>query len=309
MPSDLTLVLIAAPGSRHLSEAIVAKALRAVSAPGFGDCGACVRWLSPGEAWEARIVTTASASQLRDAVERAISPQPVDVAVLQSDAARRKTLLCADMESTIIEQEMLDEMADLLGCRAEIEAITKAAMRGEVDFEGSLTRRVALFAGLEIAKLHPLLERITSMPGAETLIATLRANGCKTALVTGGFTIFAEPVAQRLGFDTVIANVLEIENGRLTGRVVPPIVGPEAKAQTLRSLANTHGIEQIQTLAVGDGANDAAMLAAAGLGVAFRAKPMLAAQARASDNGAVIRHGDLTALLYLQGYTRENFAA
>lgn len=308
MPSDLTLVLIAAPGSRHLSETVVGKALRAIRAPRFGNCGACVRWLSPGEAWEARIATTASVAELRDAVERAISPQPIDVAVLPSDAGRRKALLCADMESTIIVQEMLDEMADLVGCRAEIEAITKAAMRGEVDFEGSLIRRVALFAGLEIAKLHPLQERITLMPGAETLIATLRANGCKTVLVTGGFTIFAEPVAQRLGFDSVIANVLEIENGRLTGRVMPPIVGPETKAQTLRSLANTHGIEQIQTLAVGDGANDAAMLAAAGLGVAFRAKPMLAAQARDSVNGAVVRHGDLTALLYLQGYTRENFA-
>ena len=267
-----------------------------------------MRWLAPSEAWEARIQTSASVSELRDAVERAIAPHPIDVSVLTNDGERRKALLCADMESTMIEQEMLDEMADLVGCRAEIEAITKAAMRGEVDFEGSLVRRVALCAGLDTAKLDPLLERITSMPGAETLIATLRANGCATALVTGGFTIFAGPVAKRLAFDSVIANVLEVENGHLTGRVVPPIVGPETKAETLQRLAEASGVSLDQTLAVGDGANDAAMLAAAGLGVAFRAKPMLAAQQRALDSGAIIRHGDLTALLYLQGYTRENFA-
>jgi phosphoserine phosphatase len=307
MPSDLTLVLIAAPESGNLSETIVAKALRAARACHGGRGGACVRWLSPSEAWDARIETSASVADVREAVERAVSSYPVDYAVLRSDAGQRKALVCADMESTIIEQEMLDEMADLVGCRAEIEAITQAAMRGELKFEGSLARRVKLFGGLDIAKLDPLMERITLMPGAETLIKTLRANGCRTALVTGGFTIFAEPVAQRLGFDTVVANVLEVDNGRLTGRVVPPIVGPEAKSKTLSRLANTHAIEPAQTLAVGDGANDAAMLSAAGLGVAFRAKPMLAAQARASENGAVIQHGDLTALLYLQGYTREHF--
>jgi phosphoserine phosphatase len=260
MPSDLTLVLIAAPGSGHLTEPVVTAALRAIRTRVSGQSGPCRRWLWPGEAWEASIRTSASAPELREAVERAIAPAPVDVAVLRSDATRRKSLLCADMESTMIEQEMLDEMADLIGGRAEIEAITKAAMRGEIDFEGSLARRVALFAGLETAKLDPFLDRITAMPGAETLIATLRANGCATALVTGGFTIFAEPVAERLGFDRVIANVLEVENGQLTGRVVPPIVGPDTKAETLRRLADASGVTLEHTLAVGDGANDAAML-------------------------------------------------
>lgn len=309
MLSDLTLVLIAAPGSGNLSETIVAKALRAARSCHGGRGGACVRWLSPSEAWDARIETAASVSDVRAAVERAVSSYPVDFAVLRSDAGPRKALLCADMESTIIEQEMLDEMADLVGCRSEIEAITKAAMRGEIDFEGSLARRIALFAGLDVHALDPLMERITLMPGAEALIKTLSANGCHTALVTGGFTIFAEPVAKRLGFDTVVANVLEVDNGRLTGRVVPPVVGPATKAETLARLAETHAITSTQTLAAGDGANDAAMLAAAGLGVAFRAKPNLAAQAGAAENGAVVRHGDLTALLYLQGYTRENFVS
>jgi phosphoserine phosphatase len=183
MLSDLTLVLIAAPGSGNLSETIVTKALRAARSCHGGRGGACVRWLSPSEAWDARIETAASVSDVRAAVERARShPTPSTSRFCAATRGPRKALLCADMESTIIEQEMLDEMADLVGCRSEIEAITKAAMQGDIDFEGSLARRVALFAGLDVGSLAPLMERITLMPGAEALIKTLRANGCHTAL-------------------------------------------------------------------------------------------------------------------------------
>jgi phosphoserine phosphatase len=266
-------------------------------------------WLAPADAWEGTFERSGDASELRrlsDAVDAAIGTQPIDVNVVTGDPrARRKRLMTADMESTIIAQEMLDEMADLVGCRAEIEAVTAAAMRGELNFEASLEKRVSLFKGLDVARLDGLRERITLMPGAATLIRTLKTHGTKTALVTGGFTIFAAPVADQLGFDSVIANVLEVDNGKLTGRVVPPIVGPQGKADALARLSRELGLDAAETLAVGDGANDCAMLAAAGLGVAFRAKPKLADQARAASNGAVIRHGELTALLYLQGYAFE----
>jgi phosphoserine phosphatase len=236
-------------------------------------------------------------------VAAAIGDPPVDINVVAGvGPARRKRLLCADMESTIIEQELIDEIACLVGCHAEISAITAAAMRGELDFEGSLVRRVALFAGLEVQRLGPILDRVTLMPGAEALIRTMRADGATTALITGGFTLFAERIAERLGFDVLVGNVLDIEDGRLTGRVRDPIVGPQGKADALRRLATEGGITLADTLAVGDGANDVGMLAAAGLGVAFRAKPILADRALASEQGAVVVHGDLTALLYLQGY-------
>lgn len=304
MPRPLTLVLTAAPGSGAVTGSVVKTALGSLPVD-----VAETRWLSPADAWEARFVVEPDLDQaaLRDTIMEAIGAAPVDVNIVAGDAAtRRKQLLAADMESTIIEQELIDEMAGLVGCRAEIAAITEAAMRGEVGFESALVRRVALFAGLEESRLEAILARATFMPGAETLLATMRAHGARTVLVSGGFTIFAERIAGRLGFHTVHANVLETNAGRLSGRVREPILGPEGKADVLLRLAAEAGLAASQTLAVGDGANDLAMVAKAGLGVAFRAKPVLAAEARELNTGAVITHGDLTALLYLQGYDRES---
>lgn len=305
MLDAFTLVLTAAPGSGAITEPVTQAALAAL-----GGVRADARWLAPGDAWEAcfRVSDPEGLAAQREAVAQGIGPAPIDVNIVAGDAAaRRKRLLVADMESTIIRQELIDEMASLMGRRAEIAAITEAAMRGEIDFEGSLVRRVALFSGLAAHRLEEILARVTLMPGAETLVATMRAHGAWTALVSGGFTVFAERIAARLGFHAVHANVLEIEGGQLMGRVREPILGPEGKCKALERLAAEGGIGLSQTLAVGDGANDLAMLAAAGLGVAFRPKPVLAAQARASANGAVVAHGDLTALLYLQGYARAQF--
>ncbi len=298
-----TLVLTAAPGSGAVMESVTRAAAGSFDAPAFD-----AKWLSPGEAWELPFPAPSDVRDLPDAIAAAISDPPIDINVVAGTGVdRRKALLCADMESTIIEQELIDEMAKLTGRHEEIAAITAAAMRGELDFEASLIKRVALFEGLATERLEPLLSRVTLMPGAETLVRTMRANGSTCALISGGFTLFAETIAERVGFDAVVANVLEIEGARLTGRVRDPILGPEGKAEALRRLAQKFGVNVTETLAVGDGANDTRMLAAAGLGVAFRAKPVLATQARNSGNGAVIAHGDLTALLYLQGYARDEF--
>ncbi|HEX2841221.1 phosphoserine phosphatase SerB [Hyphomicrobium sp.] len=298
-----TLVLTAAPGSGAVMESVTRAAAGAFDAPAFDAA-----WLSPGAAWELPFAASSDVSALPDAMAAAIGDPPIDINVVAGTGpTRRKRLLCADMESTIIEQELIDEIAKLAGRHEEITAITAAAMRGELNFEASLVRRVALFEGLVAAEVQALLSRVTLMPGAETLARTMRSNGSTCALVSGGFTLFAEAIAERVGFDAVVANVLEIDGGRLTGKVRAPILGPEGKAEALRKLAGEFGLDASDTLAVGDGANDTRMLAAAGLGVAFRAKPILATQARNSGNGAVIAHGDLTALLYLQGYTRDEF--
>lgn len=220
----------------------------------------------------------------------------------------RMRLLVADMESTVIEQEMIDELADCVGLRDQISDITDRAMRGELAFEEALRERVALLAGLEERQLVQIYsERATLMPGADTLLRTMKAHGAYCALVSGGFTVFTERVARRLGFDEHQANVLEIENGRLTGRVAEPILGRAAKRQALERIAGRLGIPLSETLAVGDGANDLDMLAAAGLGVAFRAKPMVREATRSMPNGVVIDDGDLTELLLLQGYRRNSF--
>ncbi len=303
---SFTLVLTAAPGSDAADDAILRAAEEALGRAGRG-----ARRLAPGSAWEVplAVASRAGASSAREAVAGALGDLPIDVNVVRSGPeSRRKRLLCADMESTIIEQELIDEMAGLVGHQAEIAAITAAAMRGELDFEGALVQRVALFAGLETKRLEGVLARATPMPGAAHLIATMRANGARTALISGGFTIFAERIGDALGFDAVVANALEIENGRLTGRVRPPILGPQGKAEALKRLAAEGGIALPETLAVGDGANDVGMLSSAGLAVAYRAKPILADRARTLESGAVITHGDLTALLHLQGYTHADFA-
>jgi phosphoserine phosphatase len=213
------------------------------------------------------------------------------------------------MESTIIEQEMLDELAGYVGQRERVAAITERAMRGELDFAAALRERVALLAGLDARVLDEVAQRMTLMAGADTLLRTMRKAGAYCALVSGGFTVFTDRVARHLGFHEHQANTIEVKDGRLTGRVIEPILGREAKLAALDRLRARMGLRPQDTLAVGDGANDLAMLEAAGLGVAFRAKPKVREQASALPTGAVITHGDLTALLYLQGYARDGFAA
>ena len=262
-------------------------------------------WLGAGEAAELhlRVQDPVSAEGIADAIATELAREPVDCALLPA-AGRRKKLLVADMESTMIAEECLDELAATAGIGAEVAAITTRAMRGELDFEASLRERVRLLAGLPVSALEELRNRLTPLPGAATLVATMRAHGAHAALVSGGFSFFTEPVAARLGFQAQFANRLGIAGGRLDGTVAEPILGRAAKAARLASLARENGLTLAETLAVGDGANDVAMVEQAGLGVSYRGKPLLAGVA-----DAVIRHADLTALLYLQGYRRDEFAA
>ena len=203
------------------------------------------------------------------------------------------------MEATIIENEMLDELADFIGRRAEVAEITRRAMNGELDFAAALRERVGLLRGIPARVLDEAAARIRIMPGARELVATMRAHGAATALVSGGFTVFAERVARELGFDRVSANRLAIADGVIAGTVAAPIAGAGAKRAALLALAAERGVAPEAALAVGDGANDLPMLQAAGLGVAFRAKPAVAAAARWR-----IDHADLRALLYAQGYRK-----
>lgn len=296
------LVLTSAPGAGHLDQTVVAAAFGALAPNTPRDA----RWLAPGEAWEATLFATADDAPhaLRGRIITALGAAPVDVNVMPTRGrSRRKRLLVADMESTIIAQECLDELADYAGVRPRIAAITERAMRGELDFEAALKERVGLLAGLDARVLQEIYDdRVTLMPGAATLIATLRANGTHCALVSGGFTFYTERIAARLGFDTQQANTLDVVAGKIAGTVAVPILGREAKLQALQRLARKLGIDEADALATGDGANDLAMIRAAGLGVAFRAKPIVAQEAQAS-----VRHGDLTALLYLQGYRKSEF--
>jgi phosphoserine phosphatase len=224
-------------------------------------------------------------------------------AVTVPAAGRRKTLLVADMESTMIENEMLDELADFLGLREKIAGITARAMNGEIDFAAALNARVGLLKGLPVSTLEEAARRIVYMPGGATLVATMKKHGATCALVSGGFTYFTRMVRESLGFDFDAANTLNHDGRKLAGTVALPILGKEAKLATLRRLSGEHGLGLADAITVGDGANDLPMLQAAGLGVAFHAKPMVAAQVSAR-----ITHGDLTSLLYLQGYRRSDFA-
>lgn len=267
--------------------------------------------LADGEAWRALLVAPQSLSleAIRSPIAAALANRDLDVNIVPDDIAfSRKRVLVADMESTIIEQEMLDELAGEIGLRDKVAAITERAMRGELKFEAALNERVALLEGLDSSILDRLAEaRITLMPGARTLIATMKANGAYCALVSGGFTCFTSVIAEKLGFDEHQANTLEIVDGKLTGRVVPPILGREAKLEALQRIARQRGVDPAHTLAVGDGANDLDMLAAAGLGVAFRAKPKVREAVARTEGGAMVTYGDLTALLYLQGYPANAF--
>ncbi len=249
------------------------------------------------------IVRGLAAPALRAAVEAAADG--FDVVVQPASGPRRKRLLVADMDSTMIGQECIDELADFAGKKAEIAAITERAMQGELDFEAALDARVAALRGLDAGAIARCLEeRITLTPGATTLIATMKGWGARTLLISGGFTAFTEVIAARIGFDRQVANLLHIAGGRLDGTVAKPIVDSAVKRDTLIAERATLGLETADTLAVGDGANDIPMLEAAGLGIAYHAKPKAAAAA-----DAAIRVGDLTSLLWAQGVPRAAWAA
>lgn len=261
--------------------------------------GGPLRWLAPGEAAEFDLETEPA-----DLAEgwADLQAQGIDL-LLQPAAGREKKMLLADMDSTMIRQECIDELAHAAGVGERVAEITARAMNAEIGFEGALRERVALLKGLPETVVHDVLRtRITLMPGGPTLLATMKARGAHTVLVSGGFLSFAEPVARALGFHEARANALLAENGLLTGQVAEPILGREAKVAALTEITQRLGLHPQDVLAVGDGANDLGMLRLAGSGVALHAKPAVQAECRLRVN-----HGDLTALLYLQGLPRDAF--
>ncbi|HTY69187.1 MAG TPA: phosphoserine phosphatase SerB [Alphaproteobacteria bacterium] len=291
------LVLIANPARAGLHDSIAEQTRAALAEAGAAP--GPVDWLAPGIA--AEIPFAGDPAVARGAALVTLAQHPIDGAVLPA-AGRRKGLLIADMESTLIENEFLDDIAARAGIGPKIADITRRAMAGELDFAGALRERVSMLRGLNADLLDDVYGRLRFMPGARTLIATMRRHGKVTAIVSGGFRFFAERVRATLGAELAEANELEVVSGRLTGKVREPIFDRQSKRATLERLAAARGLSPTDTIAVGDGANDIEMVRAAGLGVAFRAKPILAEAA-----AVAIRHGDLTALLYLQGYRQSEF--
>jgi phosphoserine phosphatase len=277
---------------RRMREAVVATGARA-GAP---------KWLDPGRACDLPF-DSADPGAITDAVRAALAESglPID-AVAQPAQGRRKALLLADMDSTIVTTETLDELAGEVGLGDRVAAITARSMNGEMDFREALRERVALLTGLPETTLSRTLARTTLTPGARILVRTMVANGAYTALVSGGFRHFTAPIAARAGFDEDVANVLEIRAGALSGCLEEPILDRDGKLATLKRLMSERDLTPADVLAVGDGANDLAMLEAAGLGIAFHARPVVSQAIR--DR---IDHGDLTALLFLQGYRRRDF--
>ncbi|WDR05362.1 phosphoserine phosphatase SerB [Devosia rhodophyticola] len=284
------LCLIANPDASDLTVALAAKVHKAT--------GGELNWLNHAIACE--IIEPKSTEALAIARD-IIADATVDAALVPSKR-RRKSLLIADMDSTMINQECIDELADALGLKEQVADITDRAMRGELDFGAALDTRVALLKGLERQVIEQVRrENITLAPGGRVLVQTMKAYGAFTSLVSGGFTFFADYFGKRIGFDEAIANVLEFDGSQLTGTVTKPIVDKDTKRTRLMTLAEERNLSLDQTLAVGDGANDLPMLQTAGMGVALHAKPNVAEQAAYR-----IDHGDLTALLYLQGYADED---
>jgi phosphoserine phosphatase len=291
--------LISNPSEPALDAASLQRARAAL--PGAGE----PQWLDPGIAADISFTPAGAIDQrkLADELRAILAGRPIDV-VVQPQAHRRKRLFLADMDSTMIGQECIDELADNAGFKATVAAITERAMRGEIAFEPALRERVALLKGLPQSVIDEVIEkRIVLTPGGRALIATMRANGAYTCLVSGGFTLFTARIGGVLGFDEDRANTLVMDaNDRLSGLVGEPILGREAKLETLNELRQRLKLSHQETMAVGDGANDIPMIEAAGLGVAYHGKPAVAAAAAAR-----IDHGDLTALLYAQGYQRADF--
>ncbi len=288
MPFVATLV--SNPAERILSPALANMAAKSVGA-------SRVRWLAADIACDIAVPEGIGSIEALSALRAALADAPVDAAV-QEEGSRRKKILIADMDSTMIEQECIDELADEVGLKAEVAAITARSMNGEIAFEPALRERVALLKGLEVTVVERIVQnRLTLAAGGRELVATMRANGAWTALVSGGFNVFTNRIAAKLGFDENRANRLIEQESRLTGNVAEPILGRAAKAEALLDISARLGLAPADAIAVGDGANDLDMIGLAGTGVALHAKPAVAAAA-----GIRIDHGDLTALLYLQGY-------
>ena len=289
MPQLLSLLVD--PAAARLDRALVDRARAATSDAGQPD------WLAPGVACDVPVPDGADLAAIR----RAIDGAPVDANLIPT-AARRKRLLIADMDSTVVTTETLDEIAAFAGLKEVIAAITRRSMDGEIDFPTALRERVAMLKGLGVDALQKTLDATELTPGARTLVQTMKRSGAFTALVSGGFTFFTGPIGRQCGFDLDRSNVLGVADGKLTGGLVGPILDKTAKLESLKELSAARGLALADTLTVGDGANDLDMLGAAGLGVAFHAKPVVNAETRVQ-----VRHGDLTALLYLQGYRRDEF--
>ncbi|MFC0805974.1 phosphoserine phosphatase SerB [Ensifer sp. P24N7] len=291
----LVATLIANPSNPVLSPARAEAAAESLDASGL-------YWLADGIACDIVLRDGAEAGEAEARLRQAVAGAAIDVAV-QDAESRRKRFLIADMDSTMIEQECIDELAAEVGLKEKVAAITARAMNGEIAFEPALVERVALLQGLPVTVVAEVIAtRITLTPGGRELIATMKAKGHYSALVSGGFTVFTGPIAEKLGFDENRANILVEENGKLTGDVARPILGKQAKVDALIDISERLGITPADVIAVGDGANDLGMLQLAGTGVALHAKPVVAEQAKIR-----IDHGDLTALLYLQGYRKTDF--
>jgi len=293
---SLVATLICNPNNPALDSTIVDGALAVL--PSAGPA----RWLFNEVAVDIPFESKEDLRTIENRLREARGDLPIDILV-QPLATRRKKLFLADMDSTMIGQECIDELADFAGLKGHVAAITERAMRGEIEFEPALRERVALLKDMPASVVDEVLaKRITPTPGGRELVMTMRAHGAYTCLISGGFTLFTTAVAARLGFQENRANELIVHDGKFTGEVREPILGRAAKLATLIELTESFDLDDIDTLAVGDGANDLGMIQHAGLGVAYRAKPTVAATAAAR-----IDHGDLTALLYAQGYRREEF--
>lgn len=291
----LVATLIANPSNPVLNSTIAESAASALNASGL-------YWLADGIACDLVLRDGTDVSAAERVLRMAIVDRPIDIAIQEQDG-RRKKILIADMDSTMIGQECIDELAAEVGLKDQVSIITARAMNGEIAFEPALRERVALLKGLPISVVDEVIEkRITLTPGGLELIATMKAKGHYTALVSGGFTVFTSRIAATLGFDENRANILGEKDGLLDGTVAEPILGKQAKVDALNDIAKKLGISPQDAMAVGDGANDLGMLHLAGAGVALHAKPAVAAEAKIR-----IDHSDLTALLYLQGYRKSDF--
>ena len=293
---SLVATLICNPVDPALDSTVVNGARAVLPSPGRA------RWLFDEVAVDIPFTGSEDIGAIVTRLREARGDLPVDI-VVQPQAFRRKKLFLADMDSTMIGQECVDELADFAGLKAHVAGITERAMRGEIEFEPALRERVALLKGMSVSVVDEVLaKRITPTPGGRELVATMRAHGAWTCLISGGFTLFTDAVAAMIGFEENRANQLLVRDGQLTGEVAEPILGRAAKLSTLIELRESFDLDDIDTLVVGDGANDLGMIESAGLGVAYHAKPAVAAAAAAR-----IDHGDLTALLYAQGYRRDEF--
>jgi phosphoserine phosphatase len=293
---SLVATLICNPADPALDSTIVDGARAVLPSPGQAQ------WLFDEVAVDIPFTGSDDIGAIVTRLREARGDLPIDI-VVQPQAIRRKKLFLADMDSTMIGQECIDELADFAGLKARVAAITQRAMRGEIEFESALRERVALLKGLPVSVADEVLaKRITPTQGGRELVMTMRAHGAYTCLISGGFTLFTNAVADMIGFQENRANELKVWDGKLTGEVAEPILGRAAKLATLVELRESFDLDEIDTLVVGDGANDLGMIQSAGLGIAYHAKPAVAAAAAAR-----IDHGDLTALLYAQGYRREEF--